>query len=162
MSDAPVRWQKRYPEIALFETEEQQAHACRAAALRVKRWISTWVICVIGLLVLAGLLAPVIDSGLREVLREVPGAVRIVETGLVVVLVLLLGYILHHVSQRVVRTSLRRQLIGLGVPVCLGCGCGLGDLPASRCPQCARNCGDEAWEALSARDSAGGDHAERS
>ncbi len=126
-----------YPEIALFDTNEERKVAMRRAHPMKLRgsgrsgWVNpgrVWVSSLIVFLTMTALLFGVDD----QLVALHPVVARIGK-----VLVFMLGIATAMwVLRPLVRRSLREQLVAKGVPICVACGYDLRGQIEPRCPEC--------------------------
>lgn len=124
-----------YPELRLFPTEQAAAEALRTFDRHQRRsvsfWIKTFALAVAVSLALQFVVAMLLRRWLVPTWLRTGLAGGLTGAGIVVGL--------EFVWRRPKRLFLRRELIRLGVPVCLHCAYPLRGLDTPRCPECGRS-----------------------
>jgi len=126
-----------YPEIALFDTNEERKVAKRCARRKTLRGSGRWGFVASGRVWVSFLIFFLITSayiwGVQDQLVELHPVVRRIALSLVVILAS--GTAIWFVRP-LVRRSLREQLVAKGVPICVRCGYDLRGQIEPRCPEC--------------------------
>lgn len=137
------------PELELFETNEQREAALLAIGWEFgnPRKIDWWI--GVGTVVAAVIGSSVL---LRFVLRAVDWPGWVEDTLRMLLMIACFLLVLRALHRWGARGDLRRQLLKVGVPVCLGCGYSLRGLGADspRCPECGRLVDERVRELLRA------------